>query len=710
MPIVSPPTPAPSPRPMSSVLSPSTADPAHFSRLEFAALKSANGVAGGSATPLRQQYLAALLADCTPAELLFVSTTIAPLLKRDFLRDLPLELGLHVLGYIDDARTLARASRVSRFWHALMQDEATWKRMCEMSKFDDRLHPRSDVDVVQGKGRQDDVDVDEAMESDLLQSVPIVNKVAQPTLVELPPETKPSIPATPFYPFSYRKHFIYSYKTMTNWRRKGRLLNKHRPPSATPDGGVVTSVALDHEWIVVGLASCRIQVFSARTGVLSRTLVGHESGVWAVNLVSAGGRWVDPPAEALLTKAAASASAGVGASGSGSGSAESVRDDVGASTDVGSGVWLSEAMSKFSEGEGLGGGLPLDDMEYHIPDSLRTAIGLDKPRSSRGGGSRAASASASAESAAPKPKPSDICCASEGWGNANALVVSGGCDKQLRVWDVKSGYCIYVLEGHTSTIRCLRVLHNRPIAISGSRDTTLRVWDVQRGKLLRTLTGHEESVRCLDVCGNQAVSGSYDATCRLWNIDTGECLHVLRGHLHQIYSVAYDGVNIASGGLDTTVRVWNPVDGQCVALLQGHTALVCQLQLLGSTLATGGSDGRVITFSVDRSSLSPSSSPSSSSHAPTPAHTRVNNPRRIAAHDSSVTALQLDAHWLVTGGNDGRVRLYDARTGAYVRELTEPAEAVWKVAHKYDKCVVMCKRAGKTVMEIWSFRPGEGDD
>ncbi|THH07957.1 hypothetical protein EW145_g3022 [Phellinidium pouzarii] len=670
VPIVSPPTPAPSPRPISSALAPGTADPAHISRLEFSALKSADQA-------LRQQYLAALLSDCTPAELLFVSTTIAPLLKRDFLRDLPVEISLHVIAYIDDAQTLARASRVSRFWNSLLQDEGTWKRACEAAKFEDRLYPGVEI--------QERPDVDDHATTDVfLRSVPIVDGVAQLSLTELPPESRFKTPMIPSAPFSYRKHFIHSYKTMTNWRRKGRLLNKHRPPSATPDGGVVTSVALDYEWIVVGLASCRIQVFSARTGVLSRTLVGHESGVWAVNLVSAGGHWVDPPASALHMKtttvpgASTSTSARTGTTD---------RDQVGMSTDVGAGVWLREAVSKFGESDNMGGPLTFDDIEYHIPDSLRTAIGLDKPRSSRGG--------LHIPEEHTTPKPSDICCASEGWGNANALVVSGGCDKQLRVWDVKSGYCIYVLEGHTSTIRCLRVLHNRPIAISGSRDATLRVWDIQRGKLLRTLTGHEESVRCLDVCGNQAVSGSYDATCRLWNIDTGECLHVLRGHLHQIYSVAYDGVYIASGGLDTTVRVWNPIDGQCLALLQGHTALVCQLQLTGQTLATGGSDGRVITFSLSSSVQT---------------HSHMNAARRIAAHDSSVTALQLDAHWLVTGGNDGRVRLYDASTGDYVRELTAPSEAVWKVAHKYDKCVVMCRRAGKTVMEIWSFRPSEEDD
>lgn len=250
--------------------------------------------------------------------------------------------------------------------------------------------------------------------------------------------------------------------TVTNWRSHGRLLNKHRPPSATPDGGVVTSVAIDHEWIVVGLASCRIQVFSARTGVLARTLVGHESGVWAVHLVSAGGYLAQPPP--------------VKTSGKGKATASSIPYDM----------------------------MSIEELDFNVPSSLRTAIGLDKPRSS----------AVPYDPIAP-PKPSDVCCVSEGWGNANALIVSGGCDKQLRVWDVKSGYCIYVLEGHSSTIRCLRVLHNRPIAVSGSRDATLRVWDVQRGKLLRTLTGHEESVRCLDVCGNQAVSGSYDCTCRV---------------------------------------------------------------------------------------------------------------------------------------------------------------------------------------------------
>jgi len=133
--------------------------------------------------------------------------------------------------------------------------------------------------------------------------------------------------------------------------------------------------------------------------------------------------------------------------------------------------------------------------------------------------------------------------------------------------------------------------------------------------------------------------------------------------------------------LDSTVRVWDAETGECLALLQGHSALVCQLQLSPTILATGGSDGRVITFSLET-------------------YTALH---RIAAHDSSVISLQFDKNFLVTGGNDGRVKLYETETGNYVRELNEPGECVWKVAFVKYTCAIMCKRGGKTVVEIWSL-------
>jgi F-box and WD-40 domain protein CDC4 len=226
------------------------------------------------------------------------------------------------------------------------------------------------------------------------------------------------------------------------------------------------------------------------------------------------------------------------------------------------------------------------------------------------------------------------------------ILVSGGCDRDVRVWDMATGACLHTLRGHTSTVRCLK-MSDANTAISGSRDTTLRVWDIRSGVCRNVLVGHQASVRCLEIKGDIVVSGSYDATAKIWSISEGRCLHTLSGHFSQIYAIAFDGQRVVTGSLDTSVRVWDAHTGEAIAVLQGHTSLVGQLQLRGNTLVTGGSDGSVRVWSLEKMC---------------PIH-------RLAAHDNSVTSLQFDDTRVVSGGSDGRVKVWDVKTGHLVREL-----------------------------------------
>jgi F-box and WD-40 domain protein CDC4 len=130
VPIASPPTPAPSPRPVPSFFFHQSTTQSSF--LEFDVRRQFASLDPSS----RKQLLLSIISDCTPSELLFISTTIAPLLKRDFLHELPPELALHVLTFIDDPRTLTRASQVSRSWNALVNDEGLWKRLCYVYRFE----------------------------------------------------------------------------------------------------------------------------------------------------------------------------------------------------------------------------------------------------------------------------------------------------------------------------------------------------------------------------------------------------------------------------------------------------------------------------------------------------------------------------------------------------------------------------------------------
>ncbi|KAF2715120.1 F-box/WD repeat-containing protein pof1 [Pleomassaria siparia CBS 279.74] len=269
------------------------------------------------------------------------------------------------------------------------------------------------------------------------------------------------------------------------------------------------------------------------------------------------------------------------------------------------------------------------------------------------------------------------------WGD---LLVSGGCDRDVRVWNLATGYPQFTLRGHTSTVRCLK-MSDANTAISGSRDTTLRIWDLKKGICKHVLIGHQASVRCLEIHGDIVVSGSYDTTAKIWSISEGKCLRTLTGHFSQIYAIAFDGKKIATGSLDTSVRIWDPTDGKCLAVLQGHTSLVGQLQMRDNILVTGGSDGSVRVWSL----------------------TDYQPIHRLAAHDNSVTSLQFDNTRIVSGGSDGRVKVWDLKKGTLVRELSTPAEAVWRVVFEEEKAVIMASRNGRTIMEVWSFSPPEDE-
>lgn len=550
-------------------------------------------------------------------------------------------------------------------------------------------------------------------------------------LTGLPPPISPFSPSPSPFPspspssqHSYKTRVKLAYLTETNWLTAGVLLAKH----LSADDSVVTTLSFDETWIVVGMANSKIHVFSAFNGGWKRSLEGraaHTQGVWAMVLVS------PPPRTATATQTATA------------NQMQMQEQDMKRMRGTrGMGWYGAQASASTSTSTSPNGWFGINPPSSYPHPQTQTQTQTQSEtqenetpyQHGRENQSRGQDQGGNENEDEDENEGSNLCGSVRGWqGLKTSLVVSGGCDKQVKVWDVETGYvsptsphpppppqphadrrnffsqCIHSLPGHTSTIRCIKVLPHRPIAVSGSRDYTLRVWDIQRGRCLHTLRGHTKSVRCVEIWGNMAVSGSYDNTAKvspklhslslsylvhtltwntqLWNLDTGECLQTFTGHYSQIYSIAFNGSLVITGSLDSTVRVWSPTTGECLALLQGHTALVGQLQLSGSKLVTGGSDGRVIIF--DLSSMSCI--------------------HRLCAHDNSVTCLQFDKRFIVSGGNDGRVKLWDVKTGGFVRELTKPCDAVWRTSFRGERIVVLCQREGRTCLEVVSFRPGEGE-
>lgn len=111
------------------------------------------------------------------------------------------------------------------------------------------------------------------------------------------------------------------------------------------------------------------------------------------------------------------------------------------------------------------------------------------------------------------------------------------------------------------------------------------------------------------------------------------------------------------------------------------------MQLLrDGTLVSGGADGRLLVA------------------------TTTGTPRlqhRVIAHDASVVALQVapSGRLALSAGADGRVVLLDVRTGKRVREVTERAETLWRIAVSANRLVVAGRRYNKVFIDVYSFRP-----
>ncbi|WVQ85951.1 hypothetical protein IAT38_008119 [Cryptococcus sp. DSM 104549] len=298
-------------------------------------------------------------------------------------------------------------------------------------------------------------------------------------------------------------------------------------------------------------------------------------------------------------------------------------------------------------------------------------------------------------------------------------LVSGSTDRTVRVWDMDTLKLTHVFTGHTSTVRCLQIVepvwdeHTKefqppyPLIVTGSRDSTLRVWrlpqkdDPRYEQMMfdpdsdseplsvdenpfhkHLLSGHTSAVRALACHGNICVSGSYDTTVKVWDIVKGTLLHTLNGHEAKVYSIVYDRYRnrCASGSMDNTVKVWDVITGECLHTLNGHTSLVGLLGLSPNYLVSAAADSSLRIWD--------------------PTSCQLKNV--LASHGGAITCFQHDETKVVSG-SDGTLKLWDIRTGAFVRDLVVGISSVWQVAFNGNLLVAASNRNNQTVFDVFNF-------
>ncbi|WP_405021710.1 NB-ARC domain-containing protein (plasmid) [Kitasatospora sp. NBC_00070] len=159
-----------------------------------------------------------------------------------------------------------------------------------------------------------------------------------------------------------------------------------------------------------------------------------------------------------------------------------------------------------------------------------------------------------------------------GWVFATALspdgavVASAGDDGLVRLYRTDSGTPMGVLAGHSRRIRTLAFVPGQPLLVSGSEDGAVCVWDTERLLLVRRMQTTGTPVWSVSVGGGDepaiAVAGE-DEFVRLFDLATGRLLDEKAQHRNWVRSVAFaaDSGLLASGSGDRSMVVWTTKGG-----------------------------------------------------------------------------------------------------------------------------------------------------
>jgi WD40 repeat protein len=180
-------------------------------------------------------------------------------------------------------------------------------------------------------------------------------------------------------------------------------------------------------------------------------------------------------------------------------------------------------------------------------------------------------------------------------------LILAACGSDIKLMD-QQGKLIRTFKGYTTDIWSLDYSPRLNMLIAGSYAKTIRVWNFETGALQFTLTGHEKS--CLSVCIDQAgilaASGSLDKSVRLWDLGTGTSLKKLDIHSENIFAVDFhpSGKYLVSASADKTIRLWSVEGEKVIRTYTGHTGTVFDVRFSadGNHLISCGADKTIILW------------------------------------------------------------------------------------------------------------------
>ncbi|GJD03721.1 WD repeat domain-containing protein [Colletotrichum higginsianum] len=199
------------------------------------------------------------------------------------------------------------------------------------------------------------------------------------------------------------------------------------------------------------------------------------------------------------------------------------------------------------------------------------------------------------------------------------------------------------------------------LLLSCSADGTVRIWSLDIWACVCVYKGHDGPVMRAEwgPHGHYFLTGGWDKTARVWMQDHASAQRILVGHDSSISAVAWhpNGTYVfsASDETDKSIRMWSVITGQCVRVFTGHTDYISAIECApnGKILATADNSGNIFFWDIQKGS-------------------RIKRSRGHGKGGIWSLSFSVESNVLVSGGQDGTVRVWDVDLPAEGHKVVQP--------------------------------------
>ncbi|KAG9255277.1 WD40-repeat-containing domain protein [Emericellopsis atlantica] len=149
----------------------------------------------------------------------------------------------------------------------------------------------------------------------------------------------------------------------------------------------------------------------------------------------------------------------------------------------------------------------------------------------------------------------------------NHRFASSGGDRAVFLWDVSTATTIRRFAGHGGRINAVKFAGDgESLVVSGGFDTSVRLWDCKSSNLkpIQCLEDAKDAITTLAVFDKQVIAGSVDGRVRSYDVRMGKCTTDVIGASVTSLDTTRDGRTVVVGSLDSKIRLMDRDTGKCL--------------------------------------------------------------------------------------------------------------------------------------------------